>query len=225
MPSLELSTGSPTLGLPFRSSEREPHGGPKMMPFGNSDSFGGGGYLCHIQKVSQGVKYWLFFRHVSSLWLASPPPHTQKQGPISKAWRSYSGLFQICLSSLTPTAILYKSYFVWFLVVCVVNLYRKSTTKAGMSLLANPNPCVRVGKLRQEDRKDGPYLYSPKRGNWCSGDLCSLWPGEFRGLYRPWGLKESTQLSSFHLSLSLCLISRLGGSIPFHPLPLSEDSH
>ena len=58
VPSLELSTGSPTPGLPFRSGpEREPHGGPKMMPFGNSDSFGGGGYLCHIQKVSQGVKY------------------------------------------------------------------------------------------------------------------------------------------------------------------------
>ena len=173
-----------------------------MMPFGNSDSSGGRGYLCNVQKVSQGVKYWLFFRHVSSLWPASPPLCTQKQGPISKAWRSYSGLFHICLSSLTATAILYKSYFVWLLAVCVVNLYRRSTTKAGMSLLANWNPCVWMGKLRQEGRKEGPYVYSPKSR--CSGNLCSLSPGEFRGLYRSWGRTEldtTERHSSFTFTL------------------------
>ena len=37
----------------------------------------------------------------------------------------------------------------------------------------------------------------PWRREWLPTPV--FWPGEFRGLYSPWGHKESTQLSDFHL--------------------------
>lgn len=74
--SLELSTGTPLprARLPFRSGpEREPQGGPKMMPFGNSDSFGSGGCLLNVQNVSQRGKFVCSFP-TSLPRAASPSP-------------------------------------------------------------------------------------------------------------------------------------------------------
>lgn len=41
-----------------------------------------------------------------------------------------------------------------------------------MALLTNSTPHVRMGKLRQEGRKEGPCPGS-KGGHWCFGNLCS----------------------------------------------------
>lgn len=57
-------------------------GGPKIMPFGNSDSFGSGGCLCNTQNVSQKVKFLLLLPRVPSLQPASPPLPMGKQGLI-----------------------------------------------------------------------------------------------------------------------------------------------
>lgn len=57
----------PPPGLPFRSGpEKEPQECSKIMPFGNSDSFGSGGCLCIVQNVSQKAKFVLRLPHVSS---------------------------------------------------------------------------------------------------------------------------------------------------------------
>lgn len=49
---------TPPQRLPFRSGpEREPQEGLKIMPFGNSDSFGSGSCLCNVQNVSQKADF------------------------------------------------------------------------------------------------------------------------------------------------------------------------
>ena len=46
----------------------------------------------------------------------------------------------------------------------------------------------------------------PGEGKGTSVPTPVSWPGEFQGLYSPWGLKESDTTEQLSLSLSLCYI-------------------
>ena len=49
-----------------------------------------------------------------------------------------------------------------------------------------------------------------------------FWPGEFHGLYSPWGSKESDMTEQLSLSLSIHLLGFPGGSVGKNLLPMQE---